>query len=126
MSSTITWNSIGEKPMTVADLPQTLFLLRRNPPKNPDGSRSEPKIQSLVFGATTHSELVLFLWSTLPAAISWRLEEKLDAQIIETDRDTLIPAIQEKIPGCFLFFNAKPGETTFNFRSDRMIQLPVL
>ncbi len=111
--------------MTVKELPSVLFLLRRNPPKNPDGMSPVSTKLSLVFGETTHGELVLFLWSTLPSALSWRLEMGMDAQIVETNRDSLIPMIQEKIPGCFLFYNAKPGETTFNIASDRMIQLPI-
>lgn len=115
--------------MKVEELPQTLFLLRRKPSQTPDGfsanqpKQSQPK-HSFVFGETTHGELVLFLWPTLPGALSWRLEMKMDVQIIEANRDSLIPAIQEKIPGCYLFFNAQPGETTYNLQSDRLIQLP--
>lgn len=112
--------------MKIEELPQTLFLLRRLPPKNPDGSYSIPQKHSFVFGETTHGELVLFLWSTLPGAISWRLEAKMDVQIVETSRDQIIPAIQEKIPGCFIFYNAKPGEIDFNLNSDRLIQLPII
>ncbi len=110
--------------MTVDELPNTLFLLRRNNQNTTNQGSTNQKL-SLVLGETTHGELVLFLWSTLPAALSWRLDVKMDAQIIETSRDQLIPMVQEKLPGCLLYYNAQPGELTFNTKSDRMIQLPI-
>jgi len=111
--------------MTVDDLPQILFLLQRMPSPNPVGHPATPPKHSFVFGETSQGELVLFLWPTLPGALSWRLEMQMDVQIVEAKRDSLIPAIQKKIPGCFLFYNAQPGETTYNLNSDRLIQLPI-
>jgi hypothetical protein len=110
--------------VTIDDLPNTLFLLRRNDPNATNQGSPDQKL-SLVFGETNRGELVLFLWSTLPAAISWRLDVKMDAQIIETSREQLIPMVQDKLPGCLLYYNAQPGELTFNTKSDRMIQLPI-